>query len=224
MHPENTPAVASAEPPSPVVVTPSREVKLDLACGQAPREGFEGVDLFAETAKHKVDLLKFPLPWADNSVDEINCSHFIEHIHAREVEERDLAAVIHETLPQNENHWKKSFVGQDMLFAFFDELYRILKPGGTVMIVCPSVRNERAFWDPTHRRFISQVTFCYLSKTWRVAQKLDHYRVMCDFEGNVAFSHSNIHAGRHVDVQQRAFAESWNVIVDYIATLKAMKK
>ena len=65
-------------------------IKLDLGCGLNPREGFEGVDLYGDKAKHKVDLFKFPWPFVDNSVDEIACSHLLEHIPAREVEERDL--------------------------------------------------------------------------------------------------------------------------------------
>lgn len=196
------------------IVKPARELKLDLACGQTSVEGFEGVDLNAPNAKHRVDLMKFPWPWKSNTVDEINCSHFIEHIHAREVEERDLVDGAASA---------KSFLGQDMLFAFFDECWRILKSGGTIKVVCPSVRSERAFWDPTHRRFISQVTFSYLAEPWRKANKLDHYRVKCNFDGPVGFSYTGKYAERAPDVQQRVFEESWNVMLDYMATLKAIK-
>jgi predicted SAM-dependent methyltransferase len=101
-----------------VLAAPRAELKLDLGCGQHPKEGFEGVDLYASQAKHKIDLFKFPWrDFKDNSVDEIYCSHFLEHIPAREIETRDL------------NDPKRTdFLGQDMLFAFMDECYRILKP------------------------------------------------------------------------------------------------
>ena len=199
-------------------------LKLDLACGQNCKEGFEGVDLLAPTAKHKWDLLKFPWPIADSSVEELHSSHFIEHIPM---------AYLNRPLPGElgEGH---SYIeltatplypsSRDLLFAFFDECYRVLVPGGTMSVVCPSVRNERAFWDPTHRRFIAQITFCYLSKSWRTEQKLDHYRVDCDFQGNVGFSHMDTYKGRADEVQQRAFASEWNLIVDYIVTLKSLKK
>lgn len=58
-----------------------KPVKLDFACGSRVQEGFEGVDVAPiEGVKHVVDLFKYPLPWGDNSVDEIYCSHFVEHV------------------------------------------------------------------------------------------------------------------------------------------------
>ena len=77
------------KPETPKLAASSRELKLDLGCGQNVREGFEGVDLYGDKAKHKVDLFKFPWPFKDGSVDEINCSHFMEHIPAREIEEKE---------------------------------------------------------------------------------------------------------------------------------------
>src|SRR3970040_2308188 len=133
--PTPTPPVAAAPPaapPSPLVLAKSSlELKLDLACGQNVREGFEGVDLHAPSAKHRVDLLKFPWPWADASVDEIHCSHFIEHIPLRDVEERDLLAPHH------------PYLGKDLLFAFFDEAYRVLRPDSHMTVICPSVPSQR---------------------------------------------------------------------------------
>jgi hypothetical protein len=206
---------AAQVPPAPGVAG-GVGVKLDLACGQSPREGYEGVDLYAPNAKHKVDLFRFPYPWADNSVDEIYCSHFIEHLPAREVEERDL-----------QNHAsdgvRQRFIGQDFLFAFFDECYRVLKPDSWMHVICPSVRSERAFQDPTHRRFIAQATFYYLWRDWRVSQKLDHYNVKCNFVGNVNFSFPIELQGRAEEVTRGLYANAWNVILDYIADLKAVK-
>ena len=86
-------------------------LKLDLACGQHPREGYTGVDLCADEAPIKLDLLKFPWPWDDASVDALHCSHFLEHIPMVEIE------------------------GQDALFRFMDETWRILKPQGEFTIV-----------------------------------------------------------------------------------------
>jgi SAM-dependent methyltransferase len=55
-------------------------MKLDLACGDNKREGFLGVDrVKLPSVDQVVDLEKFPWPWEDNSVDEIWCSHYIEH-------------------------------------------------------------------------------------------------------------------------------------------------
>lgn len=52
---------------------------LDLGSGQNTREGFTGVDIM-KGADVELDLYKTPWPWKDNSVESINCSHFIEHV------------------------------------------------------------------------------------------------------------------------------------------------
>jgi len=55
-------------------------VKLDLACGDNKREGFQGVDVHKTPAVDIVaDLFKPKWPIKSNSVDEVHCSHFIEH-------------------------------------------------------------------------------------------------------------------------------------------------
>lgn len=56
-------------------------IKLDLACGQSKFPGFIGVDLKKiEGVDIKLDLEKYPWPWGNNSVEEIYCSHFVEHV------------------------------------------------------------------------------------------------------------------------------------------------
>jgi SAM-dependent methyltransferase len=188
------------------------ERKLDLGCGLNPKEGFEGVDLYGDKAKHKVDLFKFPWPFADDSVDEIHCSHFLEHVPAREVEVRDLVF-----LPDDEDH-----LGQDMLFAFMDECYRILKPEGWMHIIVPSGRSNRAFWDPTHRRFFMQETFLYFNADWRKLNGLQHYRVHTNFGVDVGHTLPQEEALRSQDAQTARFQTLWNVTADWIAKLKKL--
>ena len=148
-------------------------VKLDLGCGQHPKEGFEGVDVCqALPIPWHVNLLKFPWPWPTSTVEEIWCSHFIEHLPARDVELHDLLQV-----PDCDLH----MIGQDMFFAFFDECFRILKPNGKITLVWPGLQTTRAFKDPTHRRFIPLETMDYLGATWRRDNGLSHYQVKCNF-------------------------------------------
>jgi hypothetical protein len=59
------------EAPGPELGAPTQPVRLDLACGQRCKEGFEGLDLYAPAAR-KVDLLKFPWPIESDSVDELH--------------------------------------------------------------------------------------------------------------------------------------------------------
>ena len=202
-------------------------LNLDLGCGQNPRPGYEGVDLYGDKAMHKVDLFKFPWPFADESVDAIHCSHFLEHVPAKEVEERDLVTRspdgYHAAHPI-----KPGFLGQDMLFAFMDECWRIMKPGAWMEILVPSGRSDRAFQDPTHRRFFMQATFLYFHAPWRKANGLDHYRVRCNFGddngGWPLLSHiSPDEEGlRSQQAQAARFPHMWNVTVDWAARLKKL--
>lgn len=200
-----------AAPQTQAPQAPTGELKLDLACGQSPREGFEGVDLYSKDAKHKVDLFRFPWPWATSSVDELNSSHFIEHIPMTYLCKKHG----HEQLPCEG--------APDLFFAFFDECYRILKPQGKMHIVVPTCRSERAFQDPTHRRFIAQATFFYLSADWRKGNKLDHYLVKCNFTGDVNFSFDASIQSRHEEVQKELFQHAWNVMQDWLVVLRAVK-
>lgn len=133
--------------------------KLDIASGQNTTKGFKGIDLYGEPdIRH--DLLSFPWPIKANSVSEVTCNHFLEHI------------------PHHRDAWGEV----DGFWLFFDELYRICKRDATLKFTHPYVWNDRAFWDPTHVRFLHEMAYCYLDKGWRLAQGLDHYPVSCDFE------------------------------------------
>jgi predicted SAM-dependent methyltransferase len=213
----------------PLVETPApKTVKLDLGCGQNPKEGFEGVDLYGDKATHKVDLWKFPWPFGDASVEEIHCSHFLEHIPAREVEEQDLAKHGTTWSQSDPNGGKivqdrrEQFIGQDMLFAFMDECWRILKPECWMTAIVPSGRSNRAFQDPTHRRFFMQETFLYFNAEWRAMNKLDHYRVKCNFGVEVPYSLPQEEGMRTAEVQAQRFANLWNTTIDWHAKLKKL--
>lgn len=125
------------------------KVKLDIACGKNKKNGFTGVDIW-EGADIVANLEKFPWPFEDNSVDEIFCSHYIEHT------------------PD--------------LVSFANELYRILKIDGKAEIIAPYYSSIRAWQDPTHLRAISENTYLYFSKDWRVINRLDHYPIVADFD------------------------------------------
>jgi len=192
-------------------------LKLDLGCGQNPKEGHEGVDLYGEKAKHKVDLFKFPWPWADNSVDEMNCSHFLEHVPAREVVESDILKGIGDV-----DLGGAKYLGADMLFAFMDEVYRILKVDAFINIVVPSGRSDRAFWDPTHRRFFMQQTFLYFNHDWRKMNGLAHYRVTANFNFDVNPTFMAEEGTKSPEALQYRYIHLWNVTADWVAKLKRL--
>ena len=179
----------------------AKKLRLDFGCGMKPKEGFEGVDRNPRSqASHIIDLLKFPLPWRDSSVDEIRCRHFIEHIPAREVVDGDLTSFGQLS--------RQDMIGQDLFFAFFDECYRVLRPGCQITLVWPALQSSRAFKDPTHRRFIPLETMDYLDAGWRRNKNLSHYHVTCDFK-----------VVSQLSIQQRL----WNVDYDFTVILLSQK-
>jgi ubiquinone/menaquinone biosynthesis C-methylase UbiE len=57
-------------------------LKLNLGCGSDIKRGYLNCDWSKEVgADRVVDLNKFPLPFRENSVDEILLYHIIEHFH-----------------------------------------------------------------------------------------------------------------------------------------------
>jgi len=129
-------------------------VKLDLGSGPNPHEGFTGVDKYdAGPDGILADLQEFPWPFEDESVDEVWCSHYIEH------------------------------APRELWCAFVNELHRVLKPEAKATIMHPNVKSHRAFQDPWHVDFIPPERWAYADKTWRVANGLDREPYpTCDFE------------------------------------------
>ena len=192
----------------------SGELRLDLACGQRPREGFEGVDLYAcPGVKHVVNLWQFPWPWESDSVAEIHCSHHVEHIPMAYVA---ADGKTYKAVPDAPGDL-------DLFLRFFDECYRILKPGGRMTVICPTARSNRGFQDPTHRRFIVQESFFYLSRVWRTANGLDHYLGACDFDAVVEAIGSPGEEVYATEVIEKRYLHYWNVVADWKATLTAKK-
>lgn len=188
--------------------TEDKPLKLSLACGNNVPEGFLGVDIAkTPSVTYKQDLLKFPWKqFKDNSVDEIECSMFVEHI------------------PHGDS-------SNDPFFQFFDEIYRILKPAefdpnnpniatkGFAKIVCPYWSSMRAWQDPTHHRAISEASFLYLNKQWRIDNKLDHYPVKCDFDFSYGYNVSPEWINRNEETRNFAVRNYVNAVSDIIVTI-----
>jgi SAM-dependent methyltransferase len=135
-------------------------VKLDIGCGTKKKEGFVGIDKLKFDGVDIVrDVGVEPLPYEDNTVDEVHSSHFIEHLSATER--------IH----------------------FINELYRVMKPGAKATIIVPHFASGRAYGDPTHQwPPIGEFWFYYLKQDWRTANAphtdIQHWAqgYRCDFD------------------------------------------
>lgn len=190
------------------IIVPKAELRLDLGCGKNTPEGFKGVDMFEPTAHYRFNLLKFPWPLEDSSVDELHCAHFVEHI--------PMVYASGRQIPADETD-------RDLWCAFFDECWRVLKPKGKMTVITPHVQSIRAFQDPTHRRFHSEANFVYLDKNWRSMNKLDHYLGAADFGVVVDRIFPTEETLRHPEAQMLRAQHYWNTVFDLKATLTARK-
>lgn len=181
----------------------AKPVKLDIGCGPNPREGFEGVDQhsFSGKVKHVFDVRKRPWPWKDGQVEEVHCSHFVEHLTSQE------------------------------RTAFVNELYRVLKPGGKATIIAPHWASNRAYGDPTHQwPPVSEMWFYYLDRKWRLANAPHTDEgtakaggLACDFEVSWFYNvHSGLN-GRAQEYLQHALAYFKESAQDTVATMTARK-
>lgn len=197
-----------------------KPLKLSIACGQNIPEGFVGVDIHkGKDVKYVGDILDFwskDNVWSqikDNSVDEIDCQMFVEHI----------PHII-------EGHGMK-WGYDDCFYLFFDQIHRILKPAefdptnpniptkGFMKIVTPYYSSMRCWQDPTHYRAISEASYLYLNKKWREDNKLDHYPVKCDFDYFYNYNVDPTLANRNQEYQMNAVKTQVNAVSDIITTL-----
>ena len=170
--------------------------KLDIGCGKNKREGFTGIDQYPMEGVDHVFDLRQKWPVASDSVDEVQCSHFIEHL-----------------------------TGQERV-TFYNELYRVMKSGAKATIIVPHWASNRAYGDPTHQwPPVSEMSFYYLSKDWRETQaphtdkKWNKDGYDCHFAATWGYSlHPSI-VTRNTEYQQFAMANYKEACQDMIVTL-----
>lgn len=110
-------------------------VSLDLGCG-LHKDADIGMDAYAVPGVDVVhNALDVPWPFSDASFDRVVSHQFLEH------------------LPPTGS------AGSDPLFTVFDEVWRILKPGGVFAFDVPHFKGDQAYNDPTHRRSIDDRYF-----------------------------------------------------------------
>lgn len=110
-------------------------IKLDVACGsdkQGPDwVGIDIQDLPGVDIVHDIETYPWPLP--DACASTVMCSHIVEHI----------------------NPAKFGFIN------FMNEIWRVLKTEGKLLIATPYAGSPGFWQDPTHINGCSQTTFYY---------------------------------------------------------------
>jgi len=94
-------------------------MKLHLGCGRNIKDGWINFDI-VDNGQEVVRDIKRGIPFNDNTFDEIYSQHFMEHIPS----------------------------GDDLVFVI-NEIYRVLKEGGTFTFQVPHSSEPEAF-DPIH--------------------------------------------------------------------------
>lgn len=203
-----------------------KKIKVDLACGDNKHgEDWIGVDI-AQTSAVDIqhDLNHYPWPFEDESVDEIHCSHYIEHIpHDSRVLDLFRMILRSENLDSLKDEISR-YMDEDKpsegLINFMNECYRILKPEGKISLIAPYYSSIRAYGDPTHQRFICDWTFYYYNKQWRELNKLEHYGIIADFDVKYDFHISEEMSLKSEEVRNEAFLRYWNTVDDIMVKLK----
>ena len=172
-------------------------LKLDLGCGDNKREGFKGVDFVKTKSTDYVhDLLSFPWPFKESSVEEAHLSHFFEHIPAM------------------------------LRPLFMDELFRVLASDGKVTIITPYFNSVRATQDYTHEwPPISPNSFLYFNKKWREENKLTHglYEMTCDWDFTYGYSVNPAWVSKSEETRAFAVMHYLEVVSDLHTTLTSRK-
>lgn len=172
-------------------------MKIDIGCGKNKKEGFIGVDQFAmEGVDIVMDVRQTPWQFEDGSIEEVHCSHFLEHL------------------------------TQEERVKFFNELSRVMRQGAKATIITPHWASNRAYGDPTHKwPAVSEMMFYYLKQDWRDTQaphtdiKWNELGYSCNFDAVWGYSFSPDLAVRNQEYVQFALQNYKEAAQDIHATI-----
>jgi hypothetical protein len=123
------------------VVELNQGIRLDIGCGENKQSGFVGMDVRPLPGVGIVhDLEVFPWPLPDGCCLMIVGSHIIEHI----------------------KPW--------LTISLFNELWRVMRPGGQLALATPYAGSPGFWQDPTHCNGFNEATFQYFDPDYPLYQ------------------------------------------------------
>jgi SAM-dependent methyltransferase len=182
-------------------VEPAPLLKLNLGAGKSRMEGYLSVDSIPFEGLDVVANLNDPWPWGDNTVSDIHMSHVLEH-----------------------------FTGDERVHIF-NEMYRVLIPGGKAAIITPHWASQRAYGDFTHKwPPVSEFLYYYVWREWRIANaphcdiEFNPKGYSCDFNFAGGYSlHAEILPW---NIERQQYAQKWykEACSDTHMTITSQKK
>lgn len=118
-----------------LLLTEKQGIKLSVGCGEHLQEGFVGIDIRdvknPNYIKHDIEVYPWPLP--DECAHIVSAGMVIEHINPAKLG----------------------------VIRFMDEIWRVTKTGGQLMISTPMAGSPMADTDPGHMRSYTEAFFYY---------------------------------------------------------------
>lgn len=111
-------------------------MKLNLGCGNLPKEGFKNIDISLKAKADEFYDITEGIREEDNSVEEIHCGCMLEQIDSND----------------------------DFIFVM-NECYRVLKAGRSFNGYVPSSKPEVLHLDPMDKRFFQVKSFEYFDRS-----------------------------------------------------------
>lgn len=170
---------------------------VDIGCG-ANKQGKDwfGIDYRALPGVDLVqDLEVFPWKVPSESFSMAVCSHVVEHI--------------------NPSHG--TFIN------FMNECWRILKPGGEIIIGAPYATSPGMFRDPTHCNFINEETWSYFDPQ-DLFYKGGLYGIYAPLPWRIKINTWHNTGNIEVVLVKRDILPEYNVDKEYLKTLKENTK
>lgn len=132
--------------------------KLHIGCGDEILPGYVNSDIIDLPGVDIVhNVMNFPWPWGDGSMDEIRAKDLIEH------------------LPTHTSNYESTII------KFIEQAHRILRPKGILWMQTPSWEADFLWIDPSHVRGFDVRSFDFFDPTTDFGRSTGFYS-KCKFK------------------------------------------